>query len=233
MKENYKKILIGIFVFLIIILLSFSIIIANNNYNNNINEEKIYYEIKDIDKQLNYMFNLVCNKSYINWYELTDSIEQLYNYWNSTILDINNLEIDKKHLTNFGKILDNMLISINNQNKEEIQNDLLQLYNNLIIYSETLNYDKSYTNILYVKYNVLKANLFVEKENWTLAYENITKGSEYLYNIVNSIENNKYKQYNINQAYVSIKELENIINTKDENVFYTKVKIIMGKLENI
>ena len=236
MKKFNKKILISIFIFFIVLLLSISIIIANNTNNevSSENKEKIYYEIKYLDNEIIIMSNLINNKSaYIDWQELQINTEKLYNYWNSTILDLNTLSLDKNYLTDFGKILDNLTISIKNKDKQGALTNLAQLYKKLIVYAESLDYDLNYTNILYAKYNLLVAYSIVEKGNWTLTYENIVKSTTYLSNVVNSIENNKYNQYNINQAYVAVKELENIINVRDLDVFYIKYNIAMQKLQNI
>jgi len=232
-KKSYKKILISIFIFSILTLLSISIIIANNTNNANleINKEKIYYQIKYLDSEIIVMSNILIGD--INWEELQNSIEKLYNYWNSTILDLNSLDIDKSHLTDFGKILDNLSIVVKNQDRQMSLDNLVRLYEKLTIYTETLNYDSNHTNILKAKYNLLIAYSIVEKGNWTLTHENILESSSYLSNLVNSMNNNQYSQYNINQAYISVKELENIINVKDLDIFYLKYNIAMSKLQNI
>lgn len=236
MKKFNKKILISIFVFFIVLLLSISIIIANNT-NNEVsgeNKEKIYYEIKYLDNEIIIMSNLINNNgAYIDWQELQTNTKKLYNYWNSTILDLNTLSLDKNYLTNFGKILDNLTVSIKNKDKQASLDNLVRLYNNLTIYSESLNYDDKYTNILYAKYNLLISYSIVEKGNWTLTQESIIKSDTYLSNVVNSMDNNQYNQYNINQAYIALKELENIINVRDLDVFYIKYNITMQKLQNI
>lgn len=235
MKKFKNKILISIFVFFIILLLSISIIIANNTNNevSSENKEKIYYEIKYLDNEIINMSNLINNNSiYIHWQELQINTEKLYNYWNSVILDLNTLSLDKDYLTDFGKILDNLTVSIKNKDKQGALTNLTQLYKKLTIYAESLDYDVDYTNILYAKYNLLTASSIVEKGNWTLTHENIEKSTTYLSNVVNSMENNKYNQYNINQAYVAVKEMENLINIKDLDVFYIKYNIAIQQLQN-
>ena len=240
MKNNNKKVIISIFVFLIILLLSISIIIANNTVNKaniEVDKEKIYYEIKFLDSQIMYMMNLLFNTSrndnfYINWQQLQKETQNLYNYWNSAILDFNNLDIDKNYLTDFGKDLDNLMISITNNSREYTINNILSLYNKLIIYSESLTSSK-YNQILTTKINLLTAVSIVENRNWTLTHEYIIKSSENITDVVNSIDNNEYNQYNINQAYIAIKELENLINIKDLEVFYFKYNNAMEKIEKI
>lgn len=240
MKKNNKKIIISIFVFFIIVLLSISIIIANNTAsktNIEVDKEKIYYEIKYLDSQIVSMMNLLNNTRkdvnfYIDWQELQTQTQNMYNYWNSTILDFNNLNLDKNYLTDFGKDLDNLTISIKNNNKEDTINNLLNLYNKLVLYSEELN-NRDYYELLITKINLLTAYSIAENENWTLTHEYILKSSESISNVVNSIENNEYNQYNINQAYIAIKELENLINIKDLDVFYLKYNNAMEKIKTI
>lgn len=237
MKISNKKIIILIFVFLIILLLSISIILANNSSkktNFKTNKEKIYYEIKYYDTQIIYMINMLNNieqkdSFYIDWKELQKRTKILHNYWNSAILDLNYLDINKKNLTDFGKNLDNLSVSINNNNKDNTLNNLLNLYQKIITYSESLN-DDYYNTLLNIKYNLLFAYSIAEKENWTLTHEYILKSSENISNLLNSIEYNKYTQYNINKAYIAVKELENLINIKDLEVFYFKYHTAINKL---
>lgn len=240
MKKVNKKIIISIFVFLIILLLSISIIIVNNAVNKTnfeIDKNKIYHEIAYFDSQIIYMMTMLNNidrneNFYIDWKELQKQNQILYNYWNSVILDLNYSEIDKNNLTDFSNSLDELNISIKNNDKEMTLQNLLDLYNKLIIYSETIN-NVTYNLLLDTKYNLLIAYSIAEKGNWTLTYEHILKASENMSNMVKQIDNNQYNQYNINQAYISVKELENIINIKDTNIFYMKYKIAMNNIKKI
>ena len=56
---------------------------------------------------------------------------------------------------------------------------------------------------------------------------------KYLLNIIASEDYSKYSQYNIKQAYISVKELESIINSKNINVFNVKFNIAIKKVSNI
>lgn len=240
MKKINKKIIISIFVFLIILLLSISIIIANNTANKTnfeIDKNKIYHEIKYFDSQIIYMMTILNNiegneNFYIDWKELQKQNQILYNYWNSVILDLNYLDIDKKSLTDFSQKLDQLNISIKNNDKKVTLQNLIDLYSKIISYSKTLN-NESHNILLDSKYNLLVSYTIAEEGNWTLTYEYILKASENMSNMVKQAENNQYNQYNINQAYISVKELENIINIKDINIFYMKYKIAMDNIEKI
>ena len=103
MKKSNKNIIKSIFVFFTILLLSISIVMANNAYNNGnyvIDKEKIYHEIKYFDSEFINFARFLSEKSEdnnfnIDWEELEYKCEILYNYWNSTILDFNYLNIEK------------------------------------------------------------------------------------------------------------------------------------------
>lgn len=240
MKKSYKKIIISIFIFLIILLLSISVILVNNaskKINFEIDKEKIYYEIKYFDSQIIYMINMLNNIDstsdfYIDWIELKNQTNNLYSYWNSVILDLNYLDIEKKYLTDFGKDLDRLSIAIKNNDKGNTLNNLLELYRKIIIYSEFLN-NNFYNTILITKYNLITSYSIAEKENWTLTHDYIMKASENITELLKLIENNEYNQYNINQAYVSVKELENVLNIKDINVFYIKYRLAIKNVDKI
>lgn len=238
MNKFNKKIIISIFIFFIILLLSISIIMANNTENKiSIDKEKIYYEIKYFDSQIIYMINLlnnIENKSnfYIDWEKLEKETNNLYTYWSSVILDLSYLSIDKSNLTNFGKTLDELAVSIEYKNKNETINNLIELYDKLIRYTQAIEFE-NYNKILAAKYNLLCAYSVAENGNWTVVYEYILKATENIYKLVNSMEIDEYLQYNINQAYIAVKELENIIYIKDLNIFYSKYKFTLSKLESL
>ena len=240
MKKMNQKIIVSIFIFIIILLLSISIIIANNTNNNlnaKIDKEKIYYEIKYFDNILIEMINSLNNIKLesnfeINWNELQNYQNNLYIYWNSAILDLSSLDIDNQSLINFGKDLDKLSVSIKDNNKNTTLIFLIKLYSNIIIYSNALNYN-NYSDILITKYNLLLSYKNAETDNWTLVHENILEASKKMYIIVNWSKINKYEQYNINQAYISIKEMENLISIKDINLYYMKYLTALNRLQNI
>ena len=151
MKKINLKIITSIFVFFIILLLSISIILASNVSNKEnieIDSEKIYYQIQYFDNEIIYMSTLLNNnESQIDWKELLNHTNNLYNYWNSSILDFNNLNIDKIYLTNFSKELDKLTVSIKYMDKTQTFVNLSDLYKKLIIYIDSLNYP-NYQNIL-------------------------------------------------------------------------------------
>lgn len=240
MKKSNKNIIKSVFVFFSILLLSISIVMANNSYNNGnyvIDKEKIYHEIKYFDSEFINFASLLSKKNEYNnfdieWQELEYRCQILYSYWNSAILDFNYLNIEKEELVKFGKDLDELLVALKNYDRNEALSNLVELYNKLVIYSQSIDY-KEYSDILLTKYNLLISYSIMETGNWTLAHEYILKASKHIYEVVKYTDVSLYKQYNINQAYIAVKEMENLINIKNTEVFFIKYNIAIQKLENI
>lgn len=241
---NKKYIIISIMIFLFIITSVITINLINSESSDNINIQKadseiIYLnnEIIDITNQLNNLNDKRVNNIFkldnvIDWNSIEQNIAILYTSWTNIIIDLNNLNIEPKDLTDFGKILDSTIISVKNQNKTDTFNSLCDLYNLLIIYINSYSSDEVLKNNVNTKYYLLRACSLIDTNNWTLVYDNILNAEKSYYLNINSINytTDKNTQLLKNNIYISIKELENIITTKDVDLFYFKYNLIMGKL---
>lgn len=212
----------------------FTYMIANKTHNYskiNHDEEKLKYEIQTLSKQLIAISNQLSNST-IPWHALQEKVQELYIYWSSTILDLNKLDIHKNILTEFGKDIDQLMINLKNRNIEDARISILSLYKAVAIFTDSME-DKITNTLTYTQYYLLYASSFVEQGNWTLVQEYILKSDKQVSKAVNNIENTSYNQYNLYQAYVAIKELENTIYSKDAELFYWKYNIAMDKLNQI
>lgn len=231
MNKKNVKIIIILVIFIILFVIVTLFLIKKDNPQKNTNNEKIYYEIKFLEDSIFEMSSTISNSE--DWQNLQSQAIVLYNFWDSCILDLNSLNIEKKYLTDFGNMLDNLFVTIQNKDRLAVMNSLSDLYKQVLLYYENLDYDKASLNISYSKYNLLMSKISSESLNWTITYEYIKKSSEYLLNIIASEDYSKYSQYNIKQAYISVKELESIINSKNINVFNVKFNIAIKKVSNI
>lgn len=231
MNKKNVKIIIILVIFIILFVIITLFLIKKDNPQKSTNNEKIYYEIKFLEDSIFEMSSTISNSE--DWQNLQGQAIVLYNFWDSCILDLNSLNIEKKYLTDFGNMLDNLFVTIQNKDRLAVMNSLSDLYKQVLLYYENLDYDKASLNISYSKYNLLMSKTSSESLNWTITYEYIKKSGEYLLNIIASEDYSKYSQYNINQAYISVKELESIINSKNINVFNVKFNIAIKKVSNI
>lgn len=229
--KSKRKILTFYILIGTILLVAFTYGIASNineDARQKQSEEKISYEIQTLSKQLMELSNQL-NNQILEWQQLEKITQELYLYWSSAILDFNMLEIDKNSLTGFGKNIDQLMIHLKNRNIENARISILSLYQSIAVFSDNLE-DKAKTELVYAQYYLLNANSFVEQGNWTVVQDYILKSDEHLSKVVNDIKNTSYHPYNLHQAYIALKELENTIYTKDKDIFYWKYTIAIDKL---
>ena len=234
MKKMNRKFIILFLILFIILAFSISILFAkhtNHNTFSSKDKEKTNYEIQYMDSQIVSMADS-CGLS-VDWQALENKTNQFYHYWNSAILDLNTLEINKTILRDFGKDLDNLNIAIKNKNKQDTLTCLVTLYHSLIVFTDTLSSNDSEKNLLNTKYYLLMAYSVVENNNWTRTQEHLLKSDQYFLRIVNALDDSSYHPYNINQAYIAIKELENTILTQNLDLFYQKYQLTMEKLNKL
>lgn len=239
---NKKVLVISIITAIVFIIGSIiTLVLANNGSNENINIEKINSQILYLDGTIiniaNTLNNITLNDNSsilnrdtnINWNNVESEISKLYSNWNNIIIELNSVNIPNNSLISFGKILDNVTISVKNKDKMATLSRLSDLYRLLITYTDSYSTSQELKNNIATKYYLLKAYSLIDSNNWTLINENIVKAEQAYYNNISSIEDLN-SQLNKNKTYVSIKELENISTTKDKDLFYLKYKLI---LENI
>lgn len=239
--KNNNKIIIFIFILLFLIFISISIFLLFNTQKNEeeILAEKANSQILYLDNEIIDIANLANNinlnikekdnlNKNTNWEEIELKLNSIYEGWNSIIIDLNSLGIKNTDLTNFGRKIDDVMISSKNQDKANMLNNLCELYYFLVIYANSYNSNEELKNNIATKYYLLKSYSALEKENWIIAKENIIKAENSYYNNINNIETNNFYR---NKTYVSIKELENIVNSKNIDIYYLKYIIVLNNIK--
>ena len=153
MNKKNVKIIIILVIFIILFVIITLFLIKKDNPQKSSNNEKIYYEIKFLEDSIFEMSSTISNSE--DWQNLQGQAIVLYNFWDSCILDLNSLNIEKKYLTDFGNMLDNLFVTIQNKDRLAVMNSLSNLYKQVLLYYEKLDYDKASLNISYSKYNLL------------------------------------------------------------------------------
>lgn len=231
-------VIISILAFLFIVGSIVTLVLANNSANNT-EKEKANSQILYLDNEIITILNMVNNISNdynentlnrdtnINWESIEKSVSKLYLSWNSIIIDFNNLNIKNTSLTDFGKKLDDIAVSVKKKDKYSTLLHVSGLYQLLVQYTNSIELSEELKNNITTKYYLITAYSLIDTNNWTLIYDNIVKAEQCYYNNINSVNINTDNQFNLNKTYVSIKELENILTSKDADLFYLKYKIVM------
>ncbi len=229
MKKSIKIILIIIAIILLFIvgLIIFYFLSRGNNTKKE--DEKLTYQIKYLDTKIIECINVFENNQ-ISKNELENKLKEIYEQWNNMILDLSlNKDISKEEISKTGQDINKVLIAVNNMKKINIEQSLIELYSELIKLYEQTKYDEEYLNVLRIKYNLMYADFLVEQNEWIEAGNFVVTASTSITNIFNL----KEESYNINLAYISIKELESVMSFQNYNLFLIKYKIAMENLNKI
>lgn len=172
---------------------------------------------------------LTSNKD-ANWESLKAEIEILYSSWNTIILDLYKLNINSEDILKFSSVLDKATMYIREENKEKALATLSELYSYIPVYMESYSNDNKEINIQKTKSNIMRAYSVVDSKNWNEVNAQLVNAENSYLNVLNS---NTTEDYSINKGYILLKELQNSVAEKDEDIFYIKYKNLLEKLNNI
>lgn len=172
---------------------------------------------------------LTSNKD-ANWESLKAEIEVLYSSWNTIILDLYKLNINSEDILKFSSVLDKATMYIREENKEKALATLSELYSYIPVYMESYSNDNKEINIQKTKSNIMRAYSVVDSKNWNEVNAQLVNAENSYLNVLNS---NTTEDYSINKGYILLKELQNSVAEKDEDIFYIKYKNLLEKLNNI
>lgn len=193
------------------------------NSNSTDNKDKInIHQLKSVGV-------LTSNKE-ADWEKLKAEIEILYTSWNTIILDLYKLNINSEDILKFSSTLDKATMNIREENKEQSLLALSELYSYIPLYTQSYSKDNKEINIQKTKSSVMKAYTAVNSKNWNEVTAQLNNAENSYLNVLNS---NTTEDYNINKGYILLKELQNSISEKDEDIFYIKYKNLIEKLNNI
>lgn len=167
---------------------------------------------------------LVTNREDVDWDSIKNEIELINSSWSVIALDFYNLIQDNTDILAFGDEINNCVISIKNENKEESLINMARLYNYIPKFLELISAQNSTQNIKQIKSKVIDAYVLVGGEEWNSIISNLEKAESNFQNLINDIEYNRNNQNKVNKAYVIFKDLQSSIINQDKELFYMKYK---------
>lgn len=171
----------------------------------------------------------------VDWEYLKNNIENLYSIWNIAIIDLHQLNINNQDILNFSSSLDQVALSIKNEDKIATINNLANLYAYIPKYLEQFEKESRKINIAYTKNCIINTYVFVEQGKWNDVKDQTQKAINYFSEVINNAEqnNNKYNNNKITKIYVLLNELNNTIDLNDKELYYIKYRNAMDELVNI
>ena len=202
---------------------------SSDNNSNSISsktEEQVKYEIQKNDI-------LLIDLSDIDWKYIKANTESIYNLWANLIVDLHELNVNNQDILNFSNTLDQVTLSVKQENKYASVTNLVSLYSYLPTYVNQFSNNENEKNLFLTKNCVLNTYALIEQQNWDEMKKQTASAIEYFSNIMNNIENNERQNKNkITKIYVLLNELYSSIDLKDKELYYIKYRNVMEELIN-
>lgn len=176
---------------------------------------------------------VLTNTEDINWEHLKTEIENLYSQIPTITLDLHNINIPKEDVLGFNQELDNLTISVEEENKENTLLNLSKIYEYIPRFVEKTTNNITYKAVISTKNELFKAYSKLDSKNWDEISKDVTNTiNVYSNNLINT-NTDENKQYIINKIYIMLNELQNAVNVQDENIFLIKYKNILEEMNNL
>lgn len=169
----------------------------------------------------------------IDWDSIKSNTELLYATWPTVILDLHELNVNNEDILNFSNVLDQVTLSVKQEDKATTLNNLASLYAFFPTYRSQISQDHQSIDIDYVKACILNSYALIEQDKWEEMKEQLVTAMNYFSNIMNRIEGNGENQNRISKIYVLLNELNNSVEKKEKDVYYIKYRNLMEELINL
>ena len=216
--------------------------ISFDNYSLQINkensvEDKDKEEESDKNKNLKYEMEekriLNNDQEIIDWNYLKNNSEKLYNIWTTTIIDLKSLNANEDDIIYFSKKLDLVIISSENENKDDLIENLISLYTCIPKFLYQVNSDNKKIQISNTINIILNSYFCINQDNWNEAQKNTQEAQELYMNVINDLEKeNKYNKNKTTKINVLLHELNNSITLQDKKLYFIKYKSLIEELLN-
>lgn len=174
------------------------------------------------------------DKDNIDWKELEKQAEALYSSWVTITLDLNNSNVSGDNILQYNSNLDNLLISIKNQDKTNTGICLANLYNLIPTYMKETSTDENEIKLEEIKANIISAYSIADTNNWENVVNLLGQAELKLTDYINSnTSSSQTKQTNVNKSYILLKELIKSSNEKNLDLFYLKYINLINELEKV
>lgn len=168
-----------------------------------------------------------------DWNTVKSEIEKLYNSWSTIVLDLYKVNVNNQDILSFNTDLDIATQSIKNEDKLASLSNLAKMYSYIPKYANSASKDAKINALYATKSNILNAYALIEQNNFNQFKTELVNAEQSFMPIINNISSTDNNQASINKAYILIKELQNINQNTDKDIFYIKYKNLMQELNNI
>lgn len=179
-------------------------------------EDKLNSELEYVEDLIFKIVNKYAKQEYmeedeIKWEDIKEDVQKINSAWSSQILDLTDVNVANQDILDYSTQLNNLLISVHNEDEQVMINQLNELYKKVIIFREAYFKNRNKIQKNKVRSGVLSAFNQVNQDQWDKAKSEINKTIEDYKNLMNDIGYAEENKYNLNKIYVLLEEYKNAI----------------------
>ena len=169
----------------------------------------------------------------INWTSCKNEAELIYTSISTITLDLYSLNVSQENILNFNKDLDNLTVSLEEENKQLTLDNLVKVYEYIPKFAQNVVDDTLYKTVLETKLNVFKGYAKLDSGDWAGMNTNMIDAINVYATLLTNTEIDANKQASINKGYVMLNELKNAVDTQNTSVFLIKYKNLLEEMNNL
>ena len=166
----------------------------------------------------------------IDWNSCKNESELIYTSISTITLDLYSLNVSQENILNFNKDLDNLTVSLEEENKQLTLDNLVKVYEYIPKFAQNVVDDTLYKTVLETKLNVFKGYAKLDSGDWAGMNTNMIDAINVYATLLTNTEIDANKQASINKGYVMLNELKNAVDTQNTSVFLIKYKNLLEEI---
>lgn len=185
-------------------------------------------------KKYNMTFNsILTDELKPEWDLVKQKIEIFFTSWNTMVIDLYKLDVNKQDILSFNAELDKAIQNIKNEDKNQSLISIATLYSYIPKFYEAFSpEDTIEINAYKTKSEILNAYAIAENKSNEEIISHLKLAIEHFTTIINNVDNKK-NETSINKTYILINELQSSVPSRDLQLFYMKYKNLIEEINNI
>ena len=169
----------------------------------------------------------------IDWNSCKNESELMYTSISTITLDLYRLHVSQEDILNFNKELDNLTVSLEEENKQLVLDNLVKIYEYIPKFAQAVVDDPLYKTVVETKLNVFKGYAKLDSGDWAGMNTNLVDAINLYATLLTNTQIDTSKQTSINKGYVMLNELKNAVDTQNRSVFLIKYKNLLEEINNL
>ena len=157
----------------------------------------------------------------------------MYTSISTITLDLYRLHVSQEDILNFNKELDNLTVSLEEENKQLVLDNLVKIYEYIPKFAQAVVDDPLYKTVVETKLNVFKGYAKLDSGDWAGMNTNLVDAINIYATLLTNTQIDTSKQTSINKGYVMLNELKNAVDTQNRSVFLIKYKNLLEEINNL